>query len=375
MRSARPSAVLSPESVATILVGLLAVILVATQVVASPAPATTGSPSPGPTTSAAAAPTLPPIVRSSIATLLIVNERLAHRADELGQVIAAEDPLAEDIAAVLRGINTEITVGNEAANRLLTDPSTIDLGRDILAFYEAVAVRNAETLGTSIRNTAAYVEGAAAVIKILDGLEPLNERLRAALEGGAPTPSVAPASPSQSPLPPSSPTVPPTTTPSPSPSGGSTGPGDTGLIGNGSFEDGLAGWQLLVTEPARATAIAEPGSGTRGSAAARIDIATGSDARAGISFVNGGIGLRQGAAYTVSVAIRAEETREVRVRVAGAGGLAYAARVFTVGSTWTVVSFDLDQLATDPAAQLTLDLGRSAATVWFDDVTLREVSG
>ena len=77
----------------------------------------------------------------------------------------------------------------------------------------------------------------------------------------------------------------------------------------------------------------------------------------------------------MSVAVRAAETREVRVRVTGAGGLTYAARIFTVGTAWTIVSFDLEQLATDPAAELALDLGRSDATVWFDDVSLREAPG
>jgi hypothetical protein len=304
---------------------------------------------------------------------------LAQRADELGQVIAADDPLAEDIAAILRGINTEITVGNEAANRLLTHRDTLALGQDLAAFYETVANRNAETLGTSIRNTAAYIDGARAVIELLGGLGPFNDRLRAALDGSAATPSVAPASPSPSapasPPPTAPPTAPPTIAPSPSPSGGSAGTGDTGLVVNGNFEDDLAGWRLLVTEPATATATAVPGAGVGGSSAARIDITIGSDARAGISFVKGGIALRQGASYTITLAVRAAETREIRVRVTGAGGLTYAARIFTVGTAWTVVEFDLDQLATDPAAELTLDLGRSGATVWFDDVTLRESPG
>ena len=211
VNATRPSAIVSPESVATLLVGILAVVLMATQVVASPTPAPGGSPSPGPTTSGSGGAAFPPLIRSSIATLLIVNERLAHRADELGQVIAVADPLAEDIAAVLRGINTEITVGNEAANRLLTDRDTVRLGQDLMAFYETVATRNAETLGTSIRSTGAYVEGARAVIELLDGLGPLNDRLRAALDGSAPTPSIAPASPSPSapasPPPTASPTV------------------------------------------------------------------------------------------------------------------------------------------------------------------------
>jgi hypothetical protein len=300
VRTTRPSTIVSPESVATLLVGILAVVLMATQAVASPSPTPSHSSSPRPTTSGSGTATFRPLIRASLATLLIVNERLAQRADELGQVIAAGDPQAEDIATLLRGINTEITVGNEAANRLLTDRETIGLGQDIAAFFEIVASRNGETLGTSVRNSKAYVSGAAAVIKLLDGLDPLNVRLRAALAGVTATPSVAlpSSSPSASSAPP--PTASPSPSPSPSPSGGSGGPADTGLIVNGSFEDGLAGWRLLVTAPASGNASIEPAVGVGNSAAARIDIATGSDARAGISFARGGIGLRQGAAYTAA---------------------------------------------------------------------------
>jgi hypothetical protein len=42
---------------------------------------------------------------------------------------------------------------------------------------------------------------------------------------------------------------------------------------------------------------------------------------------------------------------------------------------WTVVSFEASQLVADPAVQLGLDLGRSDATVWFDNVVIRESPG
>ncbi|HKG18810.1 MAG TPA: carbohydrate binding domain-containing protein [Candidatus Limnocylindrales bacterium] len=364
----------SPESIASILVGLVAVAVMASQVVAGPGAIQRPPIAPDATASTLPVTTIPPIIRSSLATILVVNERLATRADELAQTAAVNRPVAEDIAAGLRGINTEMAVANEAADRLLTTDETAALGVDLVAFYDAVAARNAETLGTSIRNARAYVDGAKQVVEILGGLAALNERVQAALDDPV---VAASASPTASPTPSPSPTAtpPPTAAPPTVPPAGSPGAADGGLIANGGFESGLDGWQLIVVSPARATLTGEPGAGVRQSAAARVDIAAGSDARTGIALTSTGMGLRQGAAYTVSLAVRSAEAREIRVRLAGGGDLTYVARVFTVGTSWTVLTFDVSQLVTDPAARLSIDLGRSAATVWFDDVSVREQGG
>jgi len=387
----RLSAIVSPEAIASILVAVIAVAFMANQVFAGPAttPGSEASPEPSSSASESAQPTFPPLIRSSLSTLLVVNQRLAEHADTLAKTIAVRAPAADDIAAILRSINTETEIGNQAANWLLTMPDTVALGQALGAFYDTVTARNADTLGTSLGNVSAYIQGAKQVIKILVGLGPLNERIQAALEGAArtPSPSIGPASPSPSAAP--SETPPPTVRPSTSPAvglsaspsigpsapAGSGGPFDEGLVQNGGFEDSLTGWQLLVTQPASATATIDPSAGIGGTAAARIDIATASDSRTGVSFVNGPFGLGQGAHYTISVAVRAAETREIRIRVTGTGDVTYAPRVFTIGPTWTVVSFDLSQIVDDPGGGLALDLGRSAATVWFDNVSLKESPG
>jgi hypothetical protein len=386
----RLSAIVSPEAIASILVAVIAVAIMANQVFAGPAttPGSETSPEPSLSASESAQPTFPPLIRSSLSTLLVVNQRLAEHADTLAKTIAVRAPAADDIAAILRSINTELEIGNQAANWLLTMPDTVALGQGLGAFYDSVTARNADTLGNSLGNVAAYVQGAKGVIKILVGLGPLNERIQAALEGATrtPSPSIEPASPSPSAAP--SATPPPTVRPSASPPGppaspstgpsapaSSGGPFDEGLVQNGGFEDGLTAWQLLVTQPASATATIDPTAGIGGTAAARIDIATASDTRTGVSLVNGPIGLGQGAHYTISVAVRAAETREIRIRVTGTGDVTYAPRVFIIGPTWTVVSFDLSQIVDDPGGGLALDLGRSAATVWFDNVSLKESPG
>jgi hypothetical protein len=391
VKPGRLSAIVSPEAIASILVAVIAVAFMANQVFAGPAttPGSEASPEPSSSASESAQPTFPPLIRSSLSTLLVVNQRLAEHADTLAKTIAVRTPAADDIAAILRSINTETEIGNQAANWLLTMPDTVALGQALGAFYDTVTARNADTLGTSLGNVSAYIQGAKQVIKILVGLGPLNERIQAALEGAArtPSPSIGPASPSPSAAP--SETPPPTVRPSTSPAvessaspsigpsapAGSGGPFDEGLVQNGGFEDGLTGWQLLVTQPASATATIDPTAGVGGTAAARIDIATPSDTRTGVSFVNGPFGLGQGAHYTISVAVRAAETREIRIRVTGTGDVTYAPRVFTIGPTWTVVSFDLSQIVDDPGGGLALDLGRSAATVWFDNVSVKESPG
>ena len=388
MKPGRLSAIVSPESIASILVGLIAVALVASQAVAGPATLNGASPEPSsPTSSVLPGPALPALIRSSLSTLLVVNDRLGVHSGTLTKAIAVRPPSADDIAATLRAINIEAEIGNRAANQLLTLPDTTALGQALGVFYDTLTARDADTLGNSIGNVSAYVQGAGRIIKFLEGVGPLNERVKAALAGPAngPSPSIGLASPSPSSAatppptlpPPPSPTNTASASPSVGPSGpaGSVGPYDEGLVQNGGFEAGLTAWQLLVTPPASATATLEPSGGFGGTAAARVDIAAASDSRTGVSFVTAPIALRQGAHYTISVAVRAAETREIRIRVTGTGDVTYAPRVFTVGPTWTVVSFDLSQIVDDPGGGLALDLGRSGATVWFDNVSLRETPG
>ena len=386
MRPGRLAALLSPESIAAVLISVIAVALLASQVIAGP-PSNANGGSPQPSSAASSTSpgsAFPPLIRSSLSTLLVVNERLGVHSDTLAKAIAVKAPIADDIAATLRAINIEAEIGNQAATRLLALPETSALGRDIGAFYDTLTARDTDTLGNSIGNVSAYVQGAARVIKILAGLGPLNDRINAALAGAAsePPPSLGEASPSPSTSAPPRVTPPPTLTPTASPSalasGGASappGPYTPGLLQNGTFETGLTDWQLLVTAPASATATADPTGGVAGTAAARIDIATPSDSRTGVSFATGPVALRQGAHYTISVAVRASEAREIRIRVTGTGDVTYAPRVFTVGPAWTTVSFDLSQIVDDPGGGLALDLGRSAATVWFDNVSLVESPG
>lgn len=203
----RLSPIASPESVASILVGLLAVVVVASQVIAAPvaepsrgpSPEPTASSSPTPSASVSGASALGPLIVSSLQTMLIINQRLATASDDLAKAVAVRTPVAEDIAAILRRINSDMAAGTEAANRLLAEPMTAALGNALVAFYAKVAAQNALTLGTSIRVVSAYVSGGQKVIRILAGLGDLDKRIQAALDGAVEASPAAPGAASPSP--------------------------------------------------------------------------------------------------------------------------------------------------------------------------------
>jgi hypothetical protein len=362
----------SPESIASALVGLLAVGLIATQVFAVGA-TTTPIPSPDPSAAPSAEPTMDPEIRRALATALLVNQSLASRAAALESAIAVEPPLASDIADHLRSVNADLTAGKEAADRLRLGDETADLGADLAAFYDGLMARTTETLGNSIRNVDAYVEGARAIIDLLAPLSALNDRISDALVGRSgvtpsPSPSAVITPPPSPTLPPATPSVPPASSP---PSSGVP----ASLVFNPGFEDGVNGWQLQLTDGAQATLTHEPLGGPDGSAAARVDITIGSPARSGIALMSEVFALSRGETYVVDLWVKAAAAREVSVRLIAAGGQVTASRVLQAGTTWSVISFDVTHLAADPNVQLSLDLGRSDATVWFDNIVIRKSAG
>ena len=368
----------SPESIASALVGLLAVGLIAAQALAGIGGPTTPVPSAGPSVVPSAAPTMDPEIRRALATALLVNQSLASRGAALESALSVEPPVALDIADHLRSVNADLTAGKQAADRLRLGNETADLGADLATFYDALMARTTETLGNSIRNTDAYVEGARAIIDMLAPLPALNDRIADALvgrSGATPSPSQS-AAPTPSPTP--APTPPPATPsvapqsfpPSVQPSGA-----PASLVFNPGFEDGVNGWQLQLTEGAQATLSNEPLGGPGGSAAARVDITSGSAARSGIALVSEAFSLSRGETYVVDLWVKSTMAREVSVRLVATSGQVTASRVLQAGTTWSEISFEVTHLAADPNVQLSLDLGRSNATVWFDNIVVRKSSG
>jgi Carbohydrate binding domain len=378
MNTRRPGDLSSPESIASALVGLLAVGLIAAQALAGIGGPTTPVPSAGPSVVPSAAPTMDPEIRRALATALLVNQSLASRGAALESALSVEPPVALDIADHLRSVNADLTAGKQAADRLRLGDETADLGADLATFYDGLMARTTETLGNSIRNTDAYVEGARAIIDMLAPLPALNDRIADALVGR----SGATPSPSQSAVPTPSPTPPPTPPPATpsvppqsSPPSAQPSGAPASLVFNPGFEDGVNGWQLQLTDGAQANLAHEPTGGPDGSGAARVDITIGSPARSGISLLSRPFTLGQGQTYSVDLSVKAAQARDVSVRLIAANGQITASRVLQVGTTWSAISFNVTHLAAEPNVHVALDLGRSSATVWFDNIVIAESPG
>jgi Carbohydrate binding domain len=375
---------MTPERLAAIVCALLAVIVVSTQGFASGGATVAPSASASPSPSTSVPPTMDPVIRGSITTALVINQRLADRAEALKTATSAKPASGPDIATILRAINADMTAVISVPARLQANASTALLGDDLDAFYRAIRDQATETLQASIRSVKSYVDGGKAVLVLMADLPDLDDRLADVLAGRPDPLAVASAepSPTASSTAPATPSPKPTSTPTPSPKPATETPATptptakpANLIANGDFEAGLNGWNLTVAADADASVTADSVSGTDGSTAARVMIAVESPARSGISLVSPPVRLDRGSTYDVAVSARSDEAREVRIRLVDGSGNTTTARVFQIGPAWSVLQFEVTDLVGDPSNRLVLDLGRSDATTWFDDVAVSRAGG
>jgi hypothetical protein len=361
---------LSPELVAAALSLMVLTGVLASGTLAGVDNVAPSSPSAGPTATARPSPTLDGAVRGALLNALASGQRLAERATELEAAMTADPADGARIATILRAVNITVAAAARSPQVLATEPTTAELGSELASFYETIIVRNEETLRASIQDASSYVAGADAVLVLLADLPAFDDRISDALAGRIASLPSASASSAPSTTPPAS-TGPSATTEPSSSTDPSSSPTTPNAIENGTFDEGLTGWRLVTDATAVATLTHDPAGGQDGSGAARVDITVGSPARAGIALVSAMSPLDPGVTYRVDVRMRAAGLREVRIGLSDATGLTTTARVFQVGPSWTVASFDVLQLVGEPTVRFSVDLGRSDAAVWLDDVAIR----
>ncbi len=147
------------------------------------------------------------------------------------------------------------------------------------------------------------------------------------------------------------------------------------MTANGGFENGVdAPWGLYLGQGSSASVAQDRSRPDSGGASARIDIVAASLAHSGISLRQGGLVLEAGRLYALDVAIRAESAREVRIRIASPTGASWINRVEQATTTWRTMSY-VFRAGVGGSGELQLDVGREAATTWFDSVSFRPVGG
>jgi hypothetical protein len=345
-----------------------------------------------PTTSAEATPGLgstpeptPAVDETAITALLALNDRLTSARESLDAALGASFFEASDVATILRSLNADVVNASGIAPILEQFPASRTVGARLVKFYDDLHEHVSDALTNSVQNAPAYRSAAKSTSAILAEVPALNAALEALLIGRAP-PSASPP-PSGSP-PPSNPppaSTPPTgplpstpATAAPPSSGGPSAPASPGApngIVNPGFEAGVGPpWELSVAGSGAATWTADLAVHAGGTTSARVDISVAGDERAAIAVRQGGLSIVAGSRYVATIAVRADATREVRLRIASAAGDTYATRLFTVGPSWQVLSVDSTVFATDPNAYLEIDLGRFPATTWLDDASFGQVA-
>lgn len=102
-----------------------------------------------------------------------------------------------------------------------------------------------------------------------------------------------------------------------------------------------------------------------------VDIGIGSPAYSGVSLRQPGVRLEAGRQYTLSLWVRAESARDIRISISSTFGASYLARTASATSAWSHVVFPFTASVTDLNATLEIDLGRSDLTTWVDTVSFR----
>jgi hypothetical protein len=340
-------------------------------------PRSSASPTPG----GSLAPATPgPVVDPGVVDLLgVLNQRLLDAGDELGLELEADPFRPGDVAALIREVNATVQFGADAIPTLGGHTGEDQVGGRLAAVYAALGETATTTLRASVTNETEYRTGAGAIIALIEALPPLQAELEVLADTPAPTavatarPTAPPtASAAPSPPPSAAPTATPAPTPTPAP--GSPAPTPVAVAGeqieDGGFEAGVGPpWEFRVGVDAVATIAGDSASPGAGSTSARIEIAVPSSAYSGVSLRQPGLALQAGSRYSMTLSLRSEAPREIRLRITSLAGASYLTRLATVGPTWSTVTFDFVAPSTDPDAAIEIELGRSDVTTWLDSVS------
>lgn len=389
--SPRPARPPGPEVIGAGIAVAIVAIVATTAFAMGPSapPQASGSPVASASAGAAETATPSPLVDPGAVELLqAINQRLVGFGQGLQRELDRANLRTNEVASLIRQVNATVALGSDAVVALNGAQAEDEPGGRLAALYKAMGDSASDTLRASLANDADYRVGANVLIKLIDQIAPLQAALEALAEAPPPSPSSPPPTAPPSPSPPASPrTSPPPASVTPVPPSGSAPP-SAGIgspepspapdeqIENGGFEAGVGPpWALFVAQGASATLAADTIAPAVGTTAATIDIGIPSGAYSGVSLRQPGLSLEAGRQYTLSLWVRAQSARDIRIRIGSTAGASYVARTAPVTGLWVQVVFPFTASVTDANATLEIDLGRSDVTTWVDTVSFRPLTG
>jgi len=149
------------------------------------------------------------------------------------------------------------------------------------------------------------------------------------------------------------------------------------LLTNPSFESGLAGWSLLVSTDAAASAVVDTTVAAIGGSSAHVTVSQASTINWHVSFEQDGIALISGVTYQLQFWARSDAPRVITVNSQG-GPPAYAwydlNTQFSIGPSWGFYTTTFTPPATVTDARIQFWVGDVAGNVWVDGVNLSAAS-
>jgi hypothetical protein len=333
----------------------------------------------------------PPVDPVAVELLRSVNERLAGYEEILRRELDRTTLQTSEVRSTITQVNSTAAYGVTAVAALDGAQGPDEVGGQMAEVYRSIEASAQETLGASVLNEPAHRVGGDQLARLIAGLPALQAELEALLL--APSPSASPtADPSAASAPPTTPPsaappasasppplgsqpAPPSATPSVVPGSPEPTPAPGEELENGGFENGVGvPWALFVAPGSDATIMAETSAPFAGTTAARIDIPTPGLSFSGVSLRQLDVALEGGRSYTLSMLVRSDAPREVRIRIGSPVGGSYFFRSFMVGPAWTNQTYPFIAPLTTPSAMFQIELGRSNVTTWIDSVSLRPTS-
>ncbi len=145
-------------------------------------------------------------------------------------------------------------------------------------------------------------------------------------------------------------------------------------LSNGSFENGLSGWNLSVNnsggDTAAATVSVDSTTAAQGNSSALIDVTSPTTVNWHISFIQSGVALVNGTSYQLSFWAKSNAARTIYGELQGGSPnyVNYYSAPVTIGTTWRQYNLSFTASATDPATQLEFFVGGPDGQIWLDGV-------
>jgi hypothetical protein len=122
--------------------------------------------------------TIPATSASALTQALVLNARLRDATSALRTALAASKFDTQEVSQLLRDASANSVIGLQLAENLNAWSGGTAVGGRMTTFYRAVQSTAADGLGASIRNETAYPRAAAAMVRLLAAVGPIDNETR-----------------------------------------------------------------------------------------------------------------------------------------------------------------------------------------------------